>query len=142
MIMQSQGTLPDIRQTILLHAPIEKVWKAVATSEGIAAWWMPNTFEPILGHEFILHAGQYGDSPCKVTELDPPNCIGFDWGKDWHLVFELKELDGKTEFTLIHSGWDAEKSTEFGQPHLVVRGFMSGGWEKLIQEALPAYIGV
>jgi uncharacterized protein YndB with AHSA1/START domain len=67
---------------------------------------MPNTFEPVLGRDFILHAGP--DSPCKVTELDPPNMLGFDWDEDWHVVFELRELeDSKTEFTLIHSGLDA-----------------------------------
>jgi uncharacterized protein YndB with AHSA1/START domain len=138
--MSEHESLHEIRKTIILKAPIEKVWHAVATSEGIAAWWMPSTFEPVLGHEFILHAGPYGDSPCKVTELDPPNRIGFDWGKDWHLVFELRELDGQTEFTLIHSGWDADKATEFGQPHGIVRGFMADGWEKIVKESLPAYV--
>jgi uncharacterized protein YndB with AHSA1/START domain len=134
-----KGTMPEIRQTIVLNAPIEKVWKAVATSEGIAAWWMSSTFEPTLGREFILHAGPYGDSPCKVTELDPPNRVGFDWGKDWHLTFELKDLDGKTEFTLIHSGWDEEKVTEFGQPHPIIRGIMEKGWEGL-KEKLSSYV--
>ncbi|WP_413466596.1 SRPBCC family protein [Mesobacillus subterraneus] len=133
-------TQREIRKTIILNAPIEKVWKAVATSEGIAAWWMPNTFEPELGKEFILHAGPFGDSPCKVTELEPPNRLGFDWGKDWHLQFELKELDGRTEFTLIHSGWDPEKVTEFGQPHSIIQGIMDNGWDKIVNEALPAYI--
>lgn len=140
--METQESLPEIRKTIVLNAPIDKVWKVVATSEGLAAWWMPNTFEPILDKDFILHAGSFGDSPCKVTELDPPNLVGFDWGKDWHLAFELKQLDGKTELTLIHSGWDAEKVTEFGQPHSVIRGVMDGGWEKLVKEKLPAYIEV
>jgi len=139
--MQSQEKLPEIRKTVELNAPIDKVWQAVSTSEGIAAWWMPNTFEPVLGHEFVLHAGQYGDSPCKVTELAPPNRVGFDWGKDWHLSIELKKLsDGKTELTLVHSGWDAEKVTEFGQPHTAIRGHMDGGWEKIVKEKLPAYI--
>lgn len=137
--MPTQGTIPEIRQTIVVNAPIDKVWNAVATSEGIAAWWMPNTFEPVLGHDFILHAGPYGDSPCKVTELDPPNRVGFNWAKDWHVVFELKTLDGKTEFTVIHSGWDAEKVTEFGQPHTAIRGIMDQGWAGL-KEKLAAYV--
>ena len=47
-------TLTEIRKTIVLNASIDKVWKSVATSEGIAAWWMPNTFEPILGHELYF----------------------------------------------------------------------------------------
>lgn len=138
--MQTQGALPEIRKTLIINAPIEKVWSAVATAEGMASWWMPSTFEPVLGKEFILHAGNFGDSPCKVTELDPPYRVGFDWGKDWHLTFELKDLDGKTEFTLIHSGWDAEKVTEFGQPHPMVRGFMESGWEKIAGEKLPSVI--
>jgi uncharacterized protein YndB with AHSA1/START domain len=139
--MQTQGTLPEIRKTVVLNAPIEKVWKAVSTSEGIAAWWMPNTFEPAVGCEFVLRAGAYGDSPCKVTEVEPPHRVGFDWGKDWHLTFELKALaEGKTEFTLIHSGWDAAKSTEFGQPHTAVREIMSDGWEQIKDGALVRYV--
>ncbi|RKN79236.1 SRPBCC family protein [Paenibacillus ginsengarvi] len=124
----SGGTLPAIRQTQLLNAPIAKVWDAVATSEGIAAWFMPNTFEPVLDSEFVLKAGPFGDSPCKVTELDPPRRLSFTWGKDWTLTFELAEKDGKTEFTLIHDGWDPDKVTEFGETHALVRERMSQGW--------------
>src|ERR1700730_8196260 len=121
---KTQGTLPDIRQTIILNAPIHKVWEAVSTSEGIGAWFMPNNFKPILGYDFVLHAGQYGDSHCKVTELDPPNRLVFSWGRDWYVSFVLNELDGKTEFTLIHSGWEKGKETEFGELHTVVRDRM------------------
>lgn len=139
--MQHQGTLPEVRKTVILNASVEKVWKAVATSRGIAAWWMDNTFEPVVGHEFVLKSGQFGDSPCKVTELDPPNRLGFDWGKDWHLEFLLKALeDGKTEFTLVHSGWEADKLTEFGQPHPVIRGIMDGGWESIVKKNLVEYV--
>ncbi|EGL15649.1 SRPBCC domain-containing protein [Paenibacillus chitinolyticus] len=127
------NTLPDIRQTQLFNAPIQKVWNAVATSEGIAAWFMPNDFQPELGYEFHLEAGPFGKSPCKVTELDPPNRLSFRWGKDWTLTFELADLDGKTEFTLIHAGWDPEKVTEFGQSHAEVRERMSGGWVGLVE---------
>nr|WP_274653394.1 SRPBCC domain-containing protein [Paenibacillus humicola] len=122
-------TLPDIRQTLTFNAPIGKVWDAVATSEGIAAWFMPNDFRPEVGREFHLEAGPFGKSPCKVTEIDPPHRLSFKWGKDWTLTFELRELDGgKTEFTLIHGGWDMDKATEFGQPHDTVRGGMEQGW--------------
>lgn len=138
--MNTQPTLPEIRKTIVLNAPIEKVWNAVATAEGITSWWMPSEFKPILGHEFMLHSGDFGDSPCKVTELDPPNRVGFDWGKDWHLTFKLRQLDAKTEFTLIHSGWDPAKVTEFGHPHPMIRGIMDSGWEKIVKEKLPSVV--
>ncbi|GAB6890890.1 hypothetical protein TGS27_0816 [Geobacillus stearothermophilus] len=48
--------------------------------------------------------------------------------------------DGKTEFTLIHSGWDADKATEFGQPHTVVRKIMDDGWENIVNQKLPTYL--
>lgn len=135
----TNGALPDIRQTILLNAPIQKVWDAVATAEGISAWFMPNDFQPELGYEFHLEAGPFGKSPCKVTELDPPKRLTFQWGKDWSLTFELVELEGKTEFTLIHSGWNTDTVTEFGQTHEEIRGKMAGGWVGLVQK-LSTYV--
>ncbi|MBP1992675.1 SRPBCC family protein [Paenibacillus eucommiae] len=136
---QSQNTLPDIRKTLVLNAPIQKVWNAVATSEGIAAWFMPNDFQPEIGYEFHLEAGPFGKSPCKVTELAPPNRLSFEWGKDWSLTFELTELEDKTEITLIHSGWDINKATEFGESHEIVRERMNQGWGGL-QKSLATYV--
>jgi len=130
----SNPTLQAIRQTVVLNAPIQKVWNTVATSEGISAWFMPNNFKPELGYEFHLEAGPFGQSPCKVTELDPPHRLTFAWGKDWSLTFELVELDGKTEFTLIHDGWDIDKVTEFGQSHAEVHERMAGGWVGIVKK--------
>jgi uncharacterized protein YndB with AHSA1/START domain len=139
MSNNKQTTLPDIRQTLVLNAPVEKVWAAVATSEGIAAWFMPNDFQPVEGHEFHLEAGPFGQSPCKVTVIDPPSRLSFVWGKDWTLTFELVEQGDRTEFTLIHGGWDVDKVTEFGQAHELVRERMSEGWGGLAN-SLRAYV--
>ncbi|GIO29093.1 MULTISPECIES: SRPBCC family protein [Paenibacillus] len=133
------GAMPDIRYTGVFKAPIQKVWKAVATADGLSAWFMPNDLEPVVGHEFHLNAGPYGMSPCKVTEVDEPYKISFRWGKDWTLTFELKDLEGQTEVTLIHSGWNEHTLTEFGQPHPVIRGVMDKGWSGLHQK-LGAYV--
>lgn len=121
--------LPDIRRTVTLNAPIEKAWAAVSTAEGMAAWFMPSNMQAVVGNEFLLEAGPFGQSPCKVTEVKEPNRLSFRWAKDWLVTFELHELEGgKTELTLTHSGWSAEQVTEFGQPHSVVRDRMDGGW--------------
>ena len=131
----TQATLPDIRQTITMNAPVQKVWDAVATSEGIAAWFMPNTFEPVLGHEFTL-TSPFEVSVCKVTELDPPNRLVFSWGADWVITFELADVEGKTQFTLIHAGWKADK-VEHGMPHAMIRDRMNHGWE---HDVLPRLV--
>ncbi|MNI27986.1 hypothetical protein D3C76_64110 [compost metagenome] len=134
------AALPDIRHSITLNASAAKVWEAVSTPEGLSAWFMPGDIKPEIGYEFHLEAGPFGQSPCKVTLVDPPHRLSFNWGKDWTLTFELVEKEGKTEFTVIHGGWSEEQVTEFGQPHTVIRGNMDQGWAGLVGK-LSAYIG-
>lgn len=139
MTHEVKDELEDIKQVCVLRAPIAKVWAAVSTSDGLAAWFMPNNFQPQIGYEFELNAGPYGKSPCKVTVLEPPTRLAFRWGKDWTLTFELKDLDGQTEFTLIHSGWSRDQLTEFGEAHGIVRERMNNGWAG-IGKKLGAYV--
>lgn len=137
MEQKQVNKLSEIRKTVELNASIEKVWNAIATSEGIAQWWMKNTFNPG-STEFKLISDQFGESPCKVTKLDPPKNLAFNWDKDWHIEFILKELSPeKCQFTLIHTGWDANKQTSFGQPHTVIHKVMDDGWANMLQNRLP-----
>ncbi|MCM3744422.1 SRPBCC domain-containing protein [Sporosarcina luteola] len=122
----------EIRKTIIIEAAVENVWPSVSTAEGIGAWFMPNDMEPIEGKEFVLQAGPWGNSACKVTEVQAPNRLSFDWGKDWQVHFDLKAIDGQTELTFIHAGWEDGKQTEFGESHDVVRPRMSEGWDGLL----------
>ena len=125
----------EVVKKIVINAPIDKVWNYVATAEGIGAWFMPNDMEPIEGKEFILKL-VLGEIPlCKVTEVQSPSRLSFEWGDQWLITFELKEVaDGETEVTLIHAGWDENKQTEFGQSHTEVRTRMSGGWDGLVKK--------
>ncbi|WP_066306522.1 SRPBCC domain-containing protein [Bacillus sp. FJAT-29814] len=130
------NTLEDIKKSVVIEAPIQKVWDQVSTAEGIAAWFMPNDFKPEVGYEFHLQS-PFGPSPCKVTELDPPNKLSFKWDTEgWFASFILKDLGGKTEFTLIHGGWKAadEIIGKAGQKSSVIRETMSGGWEGIVQK--------
>jgi uncharacterized protein YndB with AHSA1/START domain len=137
MQTNNQSKVPDIRKTAVFHAPIQKVWEAVATSEGIASWFMPNDFEPKVGHEFTLQS-PFGPSPCKVLEIDPPHHLSFSWDESWRVSFELKELDGKTEFTLIHSGWGDpnEIIQKAGEKQSVIRDRMNNGWDRIVGDNL------
>lgn len=130
--------VPDIKQTAIFDAPIEKVWKVVSTAEGISSWFMPNDFKAELGHHFYIQS-QFGPSPCKVLSIDPPHQLSFAWDEDgWIVQFELKEIDGKTEFTLIHTGWKKPEDIvpKAGQPNAVIREFMNQGWEGLVHRSL------
>ncbi|PEL09860.1 SRPBCC domain-containing protein [Bacillus sp. AFS017336] len=134
--MGVQNQVEDIKQTLIYNAPIQKVWQVVSTSEGIAAWFMPNDFQPTVGHEFHLQ-GPFGASPCKVLEIDEPNLVSFSWDVDgWVVSFILKDLGEQTEFTLIHSGWKTadEILPKPNQKSAIVRDNMNGGWTGIVQK--------
>ena len=139
MTQQARGALPDIRHSYILNAPIEKVWRAVATSEGLAAWLMPNDFQPVLGHEFTFRTQPFGNFDgivqCKVMELDPPHHLGLSWtgfNIDLFLTLDLKEAGDKTQFSLVHSGWL--------ESYEMPRGIMDEGWGKHTRERLEQLV--
>ncbi|WP_108669965.1 SRPBCC family protein [Peribacillus acanthi] len=128
--------LSDIKKTVIFNAPIEKVWNAVSTSEAIAEWFMPNDFQPIEGHEFHLQS-PFGPSPCKVIAVDPPNRLEFTWDTEgWFVTFNLKEVEGKTEFTLIHGGWKhpEEILPKANVKSSDVRDKMDYGWTGIVDK--------
>ncbi|MFE0505779.1 SRPBCC family protein [Peribacillus butanolivorans] len=134
----NQNTLQDVKKTVILEAPIQKVWDTVSNAEGIASWFMPNDFQPKVGHEFHVQS-PFGPSPCKVLEIDVPHRLSFSWDTDgWIVSFILKELDGKTEFTLIHGGWK-EPDTILPKPNeksSIIRDRMDHGWEQIVNQKL------
>ncbi|MFS0820446.1 SRPBCC family protein [Bacillus sp. 1P02SD] len=130
------ASVPDIKQTVLIEAPIQKVWDLVSSGEAIGTWFMPNNLVAEEGHEFHIQS-PFGPSPCKVLEVDPPHRLTFSWDTEgWFVQFLLKEIDGKTEFTLIHGGWkDSEENIEKAQRSAAeVRETMNGGWAGIVQK--------
>jgi uncharacterized protein YndB with AHSA1/START domain len=133
---KNQDTVPDINQTIIIEAPIQKVWDVVSTSKGIEAWFMPNNLEPLVGYEFQIQS-PFGPSPCKVLEVEEPNRLSFSWDTDgWVISFILKEIDNKTEFTLIHGGWKQpdEIIGKANERSSVIRDRMAHGWVGIVEK--------
>ncbi|SES40295.1 SRPBCC domain-containing protein [Psychrobacillus sp. OK032] len=133
-----ENALQDITQTIILNAPIQKVWDTVTTSEGIASWFMPNDFKREVGHEFHIQS-PFGPSPCKVTEVIPPNKLSFIWDTEgWVVSFILKEFGDQTEFTLIHGGWKQPDTliSKANQKSAIIHETMSQGWMGIVQKSL------
>ncbi len=71
-------------------------------------------FEPGVGGRLFESFGE--GSPLvemgRVTLWEPPHRLGFDWRNETfadeestHVTVEFREIDGKTEVTVTHSGW-------------------------------------
>lgn len=129
------NNLPDITQTVIVAAPIQKVWNSISTAEGISAWLMPNDFQAQVGYEFTIHS-PFGPSPCKVLEMDQPHKLSFQWDTDgWFITFLLKEIGSQTEFTLIHGGWKNREAIvpKAKKSNADVHDIMAQGWAGIIQ---------
>ncbi|MRX53010.1 SRPBCC domain-containing protein [Bacillus idriensis] len=132
------ATLPDIKQTAIFNAPIQKVWNSVSTAEGMSVWFMPNDFKAEEGYEFHIQS-PFGPSPCKVLVIDEPHTLSFAWDNDgWVVTFLLEEKGDQTEFTLIHSGWkeDDDVIGKANEKSSVIRDRMNGGWVGIVNERL------
>ncbi|WP_028610002.1 SRPBCC family protein [Paenibacillus harenae] len=127
--------LPDICKVRILDDPIDKVWKVISTSEGIALWFYPtNYFQPVLGCEFFAEMElPQGRTACKVTQVDPPYNLSYELGNDWSWSFKLKDLQGRTELTFVWSGWNEKKRTEFGMPHTKLHPQLMSGTNVLMK---------
>ena len=89
-----------------------RVWEALATSKGLAAWLLPNNFQPLVGASFVFKAEPQdhwnGVVECWVMAIKAPHRLIFTWSEDAQLLptlltFELYDLNGHTEVHLIHS---------------------------------------
>lgn len=128
--------IKDIQQTVVIKAPIQKVWNHVSTSTGISEWFMPNDFKAIVGYEFQIQS-PFGPSLCKVLQIEEPYLISFAWDTDgWVVSFQLKDLGDRTEFTVIHGGWKAPDHVvpKAGEDASIIRDRMNGGWAGIVQK--------
>lgn len=113
----------DIIHRLGIKAPIEQVYAAVATTEGVAGWWSrettgESTSGGTIDVRFLTPAGdEIGAMTMKVTALEPDRRVQWrvvagpeEWiGTD--ITFDLKQ-DG--EYTILlfgHRNW--RESDEF-----------------------------
>jgi uncharacterized protein YndB with AHSA1/START domain len=113
------------------------VWEALSSSEALAEWLMPNTFRPVLGHEFEFRTrpapGFDGIVHCRVLELDPPRRLAFSWaggGIDTVVRFELTPTEQGTRVRFSQTGFTGVKG-------LLLGAMLGNGWRGMLHRKLP-----
>lgn len=123
--------------------PVIDVWAALTSSEALAAWLMPNDFEPRVGHRFTFRttpdSNWNGIVNCEVVALDRPRRVAYTWqgnGLDTLVTFSIEPVEGGTKLRLEHAGF--EKGGSVG---LTVRDLLASGWNsRILRERLPAFL--
>lgn len=103
----------SIHHRLLIEAPVEKVYKALTTQEGLAGWWTPDTVaKPEVGSILRFAFGSDYFKEMKVEELKPYSKVKWLCVKayeDWigtTLTFELDPHHKGCMLFFHHDGWE------------------------------------
>jgi uncharacterized protein YndB with AHSA1/START domain len=105
--------MADILHDLPIKAPIERVFDAVSTPEGLDVWWAERSKgTPQLGQEYELRFGLEYDWRARVTRATLPTVFELEIVEaddDWtgtRVGFRLQpRAGGGTWLQFAHSGW-------------------------------------
>ena len=106
--------MSDIRHRVAISAPLESVYEAVATPEGLSEWWTRDGVrgESSEGSKLRIFFGQPDPAAVmEVTRLDPDghvswNCVeGADEWVGTKITFGLTRTDDETVVLFTHADW-------------------------------------
>ncbi len=129
-----------------LHAPMEKVWQAIADEHQMRQWYfdLPG-FRPEVGYEFEFYGGKDPNNPyrhlCKITEVIPGRRLAYSWRYDGYegisfVTFELFSEGENTRLRLTHRGLETFPANN---PDLARHNF-EAGWNSIIGTSLPEFL--
>ena len=108
-----RSKMPDIRNRVGVHAPIDEVYDAIATREGLSTWWTTDVEgdERVGGELTFLFGGPDRVAKMEVVEASRPGRVvwrgvgGPDEWVDTTFSFELRADGDETVVLFTNAGW-------------------------------------
>ncbi|HEY7915440.1 MAG TPA: SRPBCC domain-containing protein [Acidimicrobiales bacterium] len=106
--------MPDIRHRVAISAPLEGVYEAVATKEGLSQWWSRDGVrgDSSEGSKLQFFFGQPEPAAVmEVTRLSPDGHVSWtciEGETEWvgtKLAFDLTRKDDETVVMFTHADW-------------------------------------
>jgi uncharacterized protein YndB with AHSA1/START domain len=106
--------MPDIRHRVVISAPLQRVYEAVATTNGVSEWWTRDGVkgESSEGSRLQFFFGQPEPAAVmEVTRLDPEGhvrwtCVeGADEWVGTTITFDLTHQGDDTVVLFTHADW-------------------------------------
>lgn len=104
--------MADIFHDFPVRAPLDRVFRAVSTSEGLDTWWTKRSAgRPEPGAEYELSFGPEYDWRAKVSRCVPDSEFEVEMvhaDSDWigtRVGLRLEPRDGVTWVRFYHTGW-------------------------------------
>ena len=127
VVLSGMANSKSIEKSAVIAAPIDSVWAAWTTPEGVKSFFAPDCkieLKPGGAYEMYFDseapAGQRGSEGCVVKYLNPETELHFTWNAPPHLPDVRKERtlvklyltalsDSETQVKLVHEGWGEGK---------------------------------
>jgi uncharacterized protein YndB with AHSA1/START domain len=103
--------LADILHRVGIRSPLDEVYKALATREGLAAWWTKDTQGESKAGGVLQFRFGAGGFDMKVLELDPAKYVRWqvvDGPEEWigtKVSWEIKQDSDYAIVLLKHQDW-------------------------------------
>lgn len=104
--------MADITHRVGATVAPEKVYEALTTRDGLAAWWTGDTTgDGVVGGTIEFRFGEAGGFDMKVLDQRPNERVEWevtDGPEEWigtHVRFDLSRQDDQTIVRFAHEGW-------------------------------------
>jgi uncharacterized protein YndB with AHSA1/START domain len=131
--------MPDILHKLSIAAPKDRVFRAVATREGLANWWTTTTLgDSVPGQTLTFRFGEHAVQ-MRVDDVQPSARVTWECLQaepEWvgtQVTFDLDEADGRTTLRFGHRRFDeasrciAHCSTKWATFLLSLREYVETG---------------
>jgi uncharacterized protein YndB with AHSA1/START domain len=132
-----RGTASIEVDEFLPHPPA-KVWAALTDREQLAAWLMPDEFEPTVGHRFTFDTGIWGTTDCEVLEVEVGELLRYSWRNgelDTEVTWRLVAEGHGTRLLVEHRGLDLDRPLQ-----RFAHDGMTGGWRSSVLDGLATHL--
>ncbi len=112
--LSKEHEMPDVRHRVVMSAPLDRVYSAIATKDGLSDWWTRDGVrgESTEGSTIEFYFGQPEPAAVmEVTRLDPEGQVGWSCvggADEWvgtKLSFTLTPKDDETVVLFTHADW-------------------------------------
>jgi uncharacterized protein YndB with AHSA1/START domain len=134
-----------IERTVRIERPVEDVWAAITTPEGLASWFGQSAeIDLRVGGAATLTWDGGHQANLRIERIEEPTVFGYTWGiyglpegdaRRTYVEFTLVPDAGGTALTVVESGFAQLAPAE----HDTAYNGNTGGWKSELDE-LVAYL--
>jgi uncharacterized protein YndB with AHSA1/START domain len=129
-IIETLGDRTQVHFARIFNAPLEKVWAAISTSEGLSGWFTETSIDAREGGSITMTFPGHGTWTYPVVKVEPPRVLEFQFDDDAENIVRFELFDGGSETLSV-------LTNRFGAPTLAEDHRV--GWHYHL-DRLPSYL--